>query len=149
MFARALGRRCPRCGSGGIFRGWFHLRVRCPGCGYRFEREAGFFLGAFTINLIVTLGALFLVLISAVLFGAAQEAVPVVPIVIIGLGCAVVLPVVFYPVSITLWAAFDLSADPLELDEIVEAVDAANPEVGVPSGDPTDAPDRPTGETRT
>ena len=50
---RALTRRCPYCGGPGIYEGYFALRERCPSCGVRFEREEGYFLGAYALNLIV------------------------------------------------------------------------------------------------
>ncbi len=129
-FLRGARRRCPRCGSRGLFKGWFRLRDHCPGCGYRFAREQDFFIGAYTINLIVTLTATFFVLISAVLFEAANRPVPITGVVVAGVIAVVVLPVVFYPFSFTLWAAFDLSSDPLELVEISDAVDALQGEAG-------------------
>lgn len=42
----ALSLRCPRCGQSPVFRGWFTMNHFCLECGYRFVREAGFFLGA-------------------------------------------------------------------------------------------------------
>src|ERR687890_1074013 len=50
---RAFSRRCPYCGSPGIYDGYFALRERCPRCGVRFEREEGYFLGGYALNLIV------------------------------------------------------------------------------------------------
>jgi uncharacterized protein (DUF983 family) len=58
MLIRGLLRRCPRCGSGTLFRGWFQMVERCPRCGYTFEREESFFLGAYVINLAITQVAL-------------------------------------------------------------------------------------------
>ena len=40
---RALTRRCPYCGSPGVYDGYFALREQCPRCGVRFEREEGYF----------------------------------------------------------------------------------------------------------
>ena len=37
---------------------------------------------------------------------------------------AVVVPIAFYPRSLTVWAAIDLAMTPLELEEIVDAADA-------------------------
>ena len=37
--------RCPRCGEGMLFRGWFRMRSQCDWCGLVYEREPGFFLG--------------------------------------------------------------------------------------------------------
>jgi uncharacterized protein (DUF983 family) len=30
---RGFGRRCPRCGEGGVFRGYVKVRDACPACG--------------------------------------------------------------------------------------------------------------------
>lgn len=38
LLGRALLRRCPNCGGGGIFAGWFHMRAACPTCAIPFER---------------------------------------------------------------------------------------------------------------
>jgi uncharacterized protein (DUF983 family) len=50
-----LGQRCPRCGVGRIFRGSIifgfpKMWERCLECGLKFEREAGYFLGAMYIS---------------------------------------------------------------------------------------------------
>src|SRR5215468_8675052 len=36
--------RCPICGRGKLFRGYFDNPERCPSCGYFFMRESGYFL---------------------------------------------------------------------------------------------------------
>jgi uncharacterized protein (DUF983 family) len=36
---RALARRCPVCGRGRMFDGWFSLRARCDDCGFWYERD--------------------------------------------------------------------------------------------------------------
>src|SRR5438093_18261 len=36
--------RCPICGKGKLFHGYFDSPVRCPRCGYFFMRESGYFL---------------------------------------------------------------------------------------------------------
>jgi uncharacterized protein (DUF983 family) len=108
---RALSRRCPYCGGAGIFAGYFALRETCPTCGVRFEREEGYFLGGYALNLVVSellgLGlALFLI------FGTAlrdadllwQEAIAVV--------LAVAFPILLFPYSRTVWMAMDLSFHP-------------------------------------
>jgi ribosomal protein S27AE len=50
MLGRALRLRCPRCGQGMLFLGWFRMRSRCDWCGLIYEREPGFFLGSIYIN---------------------------------------------------------------------------------------------------
>ena len=54
MLVRAARKRCPLCGTKGQFTRWTRLRDTRPGCGYRFERESGYWVGAIIINLAVT-----------------------------------------------------------------------------------------------
>jgi uncharacterized protein (DUF983 family) len=110
-FRRALARSCPYCGSGNIFSGYLSLREWCPRCGVRFEREDGYFLGAYALNLIgaefIGLGlALFLI------FGTPLRDLDLLWQEIIAVTLAVALPVVFFPFSRTLWMAMDLVFHP-------------------------------------
>ena len=41
-----LRQRCPRCRRGPVFRGLMTTREHCVVCGLKFEREAGYFVGA-------------------------------------------------------------------------------------------------------
>ncbi len=123
MIGRALILRCPRCGSGGQFRHWLRRAEHCPGCGYTLDREHDSFFGAYLLNLCVSFAALFGLLIACVVFEAAQNPLPMGPVIGVGLFIAVVLPVLFYPFSFTLWAVADLHSDPLRLGEIVDAAD--------------------------
>ena len=112
MLGRALLLRCPRCGSGKVFSGWFTMVEACPGCGHRFESRAdeGFFLGAFSINLAVTEGILLLALFVYIgMLAAGDGNVAVAPVMAVCLTLAVVLPVLFYPFSKTIWAAIEAS----------------------------------------
>lgn len=119
MLWRAARRRCPRCGGRGWFTGWFARAERCRSCGYRYERQVGFSLGAVTVNTMVTFGV-----IAAVIVGGMVATYPdmaVVPIVAAAVGVAVVVPIVFFPFSYTIWAAIDLAMRPLEPAEIADA----------------------------
>ncbi len=109
---RGLARRCPRCGGGRLFRGWFHLRERCPGCGLRFEREEGGFLGSLTLNYAVTAAA-WLALLVAALVATAPE-VPVVPLMAASAVVVILVPLAFYPFSKTIWAAVEYLASGTE-----------------------------------
>lgn len=42
--------KCPRCGGGPVFFGFFKMHPECPRCHLRFEREQGFFVGAIYLN---------------------------------------------------------------------------------------------------
>ncbi len=65
MAADILAQRCPRCRTGqifrgSVFRGFPKMHERCPACGLRFEREAGYFLGAMYISYILGVGTIIL-----------------------------------------------------------------------------------------
>ena len=48
---------CPACGKGRPFETFLRMRRFCPVCGYRFEREAGYFIGSIYFNYGVTAGS--------------------------------------------------------------------------------------------
>ncbi len=105
LFKRALFWRCPQCGSRGIFAHPWSIRDCCPACGYTFTSEEGYFLGAYALNLLVAevfgLGAVIVFLLRSDLSVMWQQ--------IIAVTAAILLPILFYPWSRTLWMAIDLS----------------------------------------
>jgi uncharacterized protein (DUF983 family) len=119
---RGLRRRCGRCGAKKIFRSYFQLHERCPRCGYKFEREEGFFTGVYLVNYSVT--ALLLVILIVVFFVVAignDGDVSLVPWLLGGAAIAIVCPLLFYPYAKSTWAAIDLAARPLDPVEEAEA----------------------------
>jgi uncharacterized protein (DUF983 family) len=48
-----LRQQCPRCHSGRLFTGLMQMRIDCPLCQLRFEREEGYWTGAMMINWIL------------------------------------------------------------------------------------------------
>lgn len=115
MLGRALLLRCPVCGSGGLFSRWTRLVERCPRCGFLFERFDGQFIGAVGINTIVTFGALLITLVVG--FIVTSPDIATVPLLIVAVAVAGLLPVIFYPWSKTIWTAIDLAMAPLEPGE--------------------------------
>jgi uncharacterized protein (DUF983 family) len=111
LATRGLARRCPRCGARHLFTHWFSMIERCPRCGYLFAREDGFFLGAFVINFVVTEVALGMVLAVLIALEAGGGA-PLGGIIVAAVTVTLVVPLVFYPTSKTLWAAIDLAMHP-------------------------------------
>lgn len=100
---RALALRCPRCGGGRLFHGWFRMRPACAVCGASFAREPGFYLGSIYVNYGVTVivtGALYAALVAVV--GVSHEAA-----LAACLAVAVVLPVVFFRHARSLLLAID------------------------------------------
>jgi uncharacterized protein (DUF983 family) len=110
LLARGLMLRCPRCGARQLFSHWFKMVDRCPGCAYLFAREEGSFLGAFVINFGVTIAGLAIVMgvLIAVLAGGGSSGA-IAEVAFAAMAIAVILPIVFYPFSKTLWTAIDLA----------------------------------------
>lgn len=118
MLARALRRRCPRCGDK-AFDSFFGIKHHCARCGLKFQREPGYWVGAVIINTAVSFGAFVLVfggLVVASWPNVVWTAVLAATVFVNG-----TLPVVFYPLSKTLWLALELSWHPLEPAEIEAA----------------------------
>ena len=104
---RGLALRCPRCGQGRLFRGWFRMHDRCAACGASFAREPGFYLGSIYINYGVTVivtGALYAALVGVA--GVTPETALAACLVV-----AVVLPVVFFRHARSLLLALDSSVN--------------------------------------
>lgn len=121
MIGRALRRRCPRCSHGPIHRGWFRLHDHCPGCGHRFEREPGFWVGAVTFNTALGIGVFLVSFGFLLVITWPSVPWPLVAPLTGGLG---VLAVIFgYPYVKLLWVAYDLALHPLEPHEVEGAKD--------------------------
>lgn len=110
LVGRALLLRCPFCGRGKLFRGFFAMHDNCPVCGKSFQREPGFFLGSIYFNygltaLIVAIGY------PVLLFG---YGVPEQPLLIGALLFTLLCPVLFFRHARSLWLGFDQFADPRE-----------------------------------
>jgi uncharacterized protein (DUF983 family) len=102
---RGFTLRCPRCGSGHLFKHYFTMVEDCPRCGLHFERESGYFAGALAIN-IIAVGGLFAIVFVALLAVTIPD-VPVVELLIVLIPIAGFGPIVFYPFSKTIWVAVD------------------------------------------
>jgi uncharacterized protein (DUF983 family) len=108
MLARGLARRCPNCGGGKLFRGWFKMHDACPTCGHCLNREEGFWLGSFAINFAVMEAGMALVFALYIVMEAQDRHPSTSRWILYGLLEAVLVPLVFYPFSKTVWAAIDL-----------------------------------------
>jgi uncharacterized protein (DUF983 family) len=111
MLWRGLRRRCPLCGSGQLFRNWIHPHPACPRCQLKLDRgESDFFLGSYTLNFLVAELVVVAFLVIAVL--ATWPAVPWDALLWVGAPLVVLSPILFYPVSRTVWLAIDLTLRP-------------------------------------
>jgi uncharacterized protein (DUF983 family) len=114
MIRRALRLRCPLCGASGIWRAFGQLVDRCPGCGYAFEREEGYWTGGLIVNLSVAMAALILILVAGwTRYGATLP----VWVTVLAATTMMVLPILGYPWSKTLWMVVDLKINPYTDEE--------------------------------
>lgn len=106
---RALARgsvgRCPRCGSGHLFRYWVSMVDDCPRCGMHFERSQGYWLGSMLINLAVTMGIWLVTFVG--LMVATWPDVPWGWVMAVVVAVTVVVPVAFHPIARTIWVALE------------------------------------------
>jgi uncharacterized protein (DUF983 family) len=105
LFWRGARLRCPRCGSGHLFRRYFALQPDCPRCALHFEREEGYWVGALAVNIAIVM-AIFVVAFVAILVATVPE-VPVGPSLAVLIPVMIFGPILFYPFSKTLWMAID------------------------------------------
>ncbi len=112
---RALRRRCPRCGARDIFRSPWELHDTCPTCNLVFEREQGYWIGAVIINTVVTFGLLLTVLVGGLI--VTWPDVPWTGLWVAVVAIAGLTPILFHPLSRTLWMAIEMSYNPVEKEE--------------------------------
>ena len=102
--------RCPDCGLGPLYRAPFRMNNHCSYCDLIYEREQGYFIGAIYLNVIATesllLGAL---LIYGLITGKVNQS-----ILTILIALALILPLVFFHHSRSLWLCIDHILNPRE-----------------------------------
>ena len=106
VITRGLLRRCAYCGKQGIFDSWFRLKKECPRCRFDFDREPGWWIGGLIINLGVSM-LLFAVILVLGLFLFWPD-VPWVALAIVSASTMAIFPIIFYPISKTVWLGIDL-----------------------------------------
>jgi len=112
-WAGILQQRCPRCRAGrifrgSIFRGFPKMYERCEVCDLKFEREAGYFLGAMYVSYVLALGTI--AVIAALLWSVTSWSI----VKDIAWACVLFLP--FAPwltlLARVLWIYLDQTLDP-------------------------------------
>jgi hypothetical protein len=101
--------RCPICGIGKLFQGYFDSPERCPSCGYFFMRESGYFLPHVPIGYAFTvLASLGSWPILRYVFGITNAAITL----SIMVAVAILFGIWFVRYSKALWLAIDLWLHP-------------------------------------
>jgi uncharacterized protein (DUF983 family) len=108
LWLRCLRLRCPSCGEGTLFTGWFKMRRECDRCGRLHDRAPGFFLGSIYFNYGLTAVGV-TVLFVVLRFGAGYSSGAVLPVTV---AFTVLFPMWFFRYARALWVAFDESWDP-------------------------------------
>jgi uncharacterized protein (DUF983 family) len=93
------------------------MRKRCPRCDLDLEREQGYYVGAMSVNIGVAELVTVLALVVAIIF--TWPSLPVVALIVGGVALNIAFPILFYPLSKTIWLAIDLAIfHPLRPSEI-------------------------------
>ncbi len=128
---RALLRRCPNCGSPGIFAGYTTLKERCPQCGLRLHRgESDYFIGAYLLNLVAV--ELLFALVLAVVFITTYPNTPWALLQWGGLALMLAGAILCYPFAKALWLAADLVFRPLSAEELEWHREGGSPDRELP-----------------
>ncbi|WP_428306063.1 DUF983 domain-containing protein [Lacipirellula sp.] len=116
---RGMRLRCPRCGKGAIFRGWFTMNQRCPECGRLFDRAPGYLLGSIYFNYGVT-AVLVVIAYFSLYF---TETLSGKQLLWLLTAFGVVFPLWFFRYARGLWIAFDERWDPWPNEEEARRVE--------------------------
>lgn len=104
--------RCPRCGGGKLLASWWRLKPACPRCGFALDRgEPDFWIGGYAVNIVAAE-----LLVTVILVAVVVASWPDVPWTFVqygGVVLAIVLPLLFFPVSRVLWLAWDYCFRPV------------------------------------
>lgn len=104
--------RCPRCGRGKLFTGWFRMRSHCSGCNLRFDREPGYFLGSIYFNYGLTALIVTVAYLAGFFLGVQQDWL------LYGLlAFCILFPLWFFRYARSLWMGFDELVDARELKQ--------------------------------
>ena len=113
---RSLRLRCPVCGHGKLFAGWFRMNSRCSECDTRFEREAGFFLGSIYFNYGLTAAIVTIAYIPLMLMRFASSTT----LLLAAFAFTVLFPMWFFRYARALWLGFDQMMDPRDRKDVPE-----------------------------
>ena len=103
----------------GVFTGWVKKAPRCQTCGLEWRRnDVGYELGAAAVAAIICMGPLVLALGAVVAVTWPDfDALPL--FITLGAG-GLLLPILLYPSSYTMWQGIDILMRPVSADDFVD-----------------------------
>jgi uncharacterized protein (DUF983 family) len=108
LLRRTIGLRCPICGQGKLFRGWFRMHERCENCGYLYQRGPGYWLGSIYFNY----GLTALLVIAGYFAAYFSDAIPQDWLLWILTAFCLLFPLWFFRYARSIWIALDVYIDP-------------------------------------
>ena len=110
ILMKGLRLKCPRCGEGQMFSGMFKMRLECGNCHFRFEREAGYFVGAMYISYGATIFIAFVGYFALDYF----TSISFLPNFILWGVFSALFPIFYFRYSRSLWLSLDYIFNPSE-----------------------------------
>lgn len=91
---------------------------KCPVCGWRYEREEGYWTGAIAVNLVVTEFLIAFVVVPLAIYLAVNHQ-PITLLIVVGLPMPFILPFLFFWHAKSLWMSIDFMVHPVDAEERV------------------------------
>lgn len=100
--------RCPRCANADIFRYGVVMRAKCSSCGYVYERENGYFLGAMVIGYFMCAFST----VPTMVLGVMVLHADLFRVLVVGCSQVILLTPLIFRYSRLAWIYLDFRADP-------------------------------------
>ena len=113
IFNRCLKGLCPNCWQFKIAHSWIVIHEKCPKCSMPIKRGNGFYFGPICLNY----GLIAFGIISPVLILGFSNLIPIVWTLSLSILFSFSLPILFYPISWSLWLMLYYLCLPKELYE--------------------------------
>ena len=113
IFKRCIKALCPNCGHCKIRHSWIVIHEKCPACNMHIKRGNGFYIGPICLNY----GVIAFGIISPLLILGSYKMIPFAWTLSLSVLFSFTLPIIFYPISWSLWLMMYYICLPKELFE--------------------------------
>ena len=104
--------KCPKCRRGDMFANLFKMNLDCSNCGFKFEREPGYFVGAMYINY----GATVFIAFGGYFALDFLTPIPFLHNFTLWIVFSGLFPAFFFRYSRSLWLSFDYMVNPSQIE---------------------------------